>query len=258
MPGRTRAPVLLTTSLTILILAGTHNPGKTRYEYLQQLAKEKAAKATAAEQAALKQAEKAARAALAAEKKKIAEDAALKAAQQAKAEAEAAALQAEAQAAIDHALLEKTPYLAQALKQIQKSKAAQGLPPTDILAQAKIKALTLEQSAHLSGFKATMIKGKTPSAKQQAVFDALPEEAQLSITADIDHKTGLTAIKQELADIEAGKATEHPVEKQVILKQWTDSGTAQHYDSPWQVARRPSCGRRRTGSQSGPATRCQS
>jgi hypothetical protein len=61
---------------------------------------------------------------------------------------------------LGHHLDEKTPYLAQAIKQLQGTKVGQAMSPAEQLSAAQAKALVLEQSAHLSAFKANSISAK--------------------------------------------------------------------------------------------------
>jgi SPP1 gp7 family putative phage head morphogenesis protein len=218
-----------------------HNPGKARASQLATVAAEKAAKLAKAEQAALKIAQaQQAKALKAAQAQLIADEKA----------AAAGALKAEqgvAQATIDQHIANKTPFVANAIKSISKTQAGAQLNATELLQQALAKAPLIEQSANLSGFKATSIKGKTPSAKQQAAFDALPDEAQASMIADIEAKNGVAAAKaaaEALAAIDAaaeqaatdqlkliatGQATLQPGIKKKLFEKWSKDGTAASY-----------------------------
>lgn len=87
---------------------------------------------------------------------------------------------------IAKALDNKTPYLAKAIQQVQATKVGQEMSPVQVLKAAKEKAAKLESSAWLSEYKKASLAGKTPNAKAKAAFDALPDEAQAAMTAQIE------------------------------------------------------------------------
>lgn len=91
-----------------------------------------------------------------------------------------------AQAVIDKALTEGTPFLAPAIKEVQKLKSAQGMKASDVLAAAQAKAAQKEVSAGLKSYKTALLGGKAPSAKAQAAFDSLPDEAKSAMTAQLN------------------------------------------------------------------------
>jgi SPP1 gp7 family putative phage head morphogenesis protein len=90
-----------------------------------------------------------------------------------------------AQAVIDKALADGTPFLAPAIKEVQKLKSAQGMKSSDLLAAAQAKAAQKEASAALKSYKNAIMAGKPPSPKAQAAFDALPDEAQSAMTEQL-------------------------------------------------------------------------
>lgn len=110
--------------------------------------------------------------------------AALSAAQLARQAAQAA--NRSAAKAIQDALEAKTPYLSKAIQQVQKTKAGAAMGPAQLLDAAKLQAAKTEASASLAHWKQAHIAGKTPSAKAQAAFDALPTEAQAAVKAQAD------------------------------------------------------------------------
>lgn len=112
-----------------------------------------------------------------------------------------------AQAAIDKALADNAPYLASAIKEVQKLKSTQGLKASDVLAAAQEKAIKKEASASLKTYKDQVLAGKVPSGKAQAAFDALPEEAQQALTDQLTAQIAETklqaAAQAELAALAA-------------------------------------------------------
>lgn len=203
-----------------------HNPGKMRAVKLWAVAWEKAqAHKGALAKAKLAEAQIALDAQLAQYHAKLAAHKAAQPALSSKVKAAATKLAA---GEVEHHVDNKTAYLAQAIKALQGTKAGANLPPAQLLAQAQAKALQLEQSAHLSGYKAASIKGKAPSAKQQAAFDALPEEAKASMQADVAAKQAAAAeaaqaaaVKQDalgtLATIAAGEHDHYPAAMKTAL-----------------------------------------
>lgn len=88
--------------------------------------------------------------------------------------------------AIESALEANTPYLAKAIQQVTKTKSGAAMTPAELLDAAKVQAAKTEASAALAHWKQAVAKGKPPSAKAQAAFDALPDEAQAAIKAEAE------------------------------------------------------------------------
>lgn len=164
-----------------------HNPGQSRLEQLAKLAAEKAKAlppdAAKAALAGLEATQAAMDVATAEAARQVIAEAAQRGASLA---AAGKAAERSAQSAIQKALAEKTPYLAKAIQQTQATKAGQAMTSSELLAVAKEKAGKLQASAYLSEYKKAVLAGKAPNAKAQAAFDALPEEAQTSITAQLE------------------------------------------------------------------------
>jgi hypothetical protein len=169
-----------------------YNPGQARLDKLKKLAEEKAAAMSAdAAKAALKGIEEAVRASAAVTRQTIqAVRGAAKLSSATKAAERAAVVQ------IEKALAEKTPYLAKAIEQVKATKASKDMTATELLSVAKEKAVKAEQSALLARYKAQIIDGQEPSAKQRAAFDALPEEAQAAITEQINTRLAAAAAER--------------------------------------------------------------
>lgn len=114
-----------------------------------------------------------------------------------------------AEKGIADALADNTPYLAKAIKTIQGTKSGAKLDPIQLLAKAKAEAAKAKDNAALAGWKTAKVQGKQGSPAGKAVFDALPEEAQIAIQADIDSKIAAAsqkkAIDDELAAISSGQ-----------------------------------------------------
>lgn len=91
-----------------------------------------------------------------------------------------------AAAQITAALEAKTPHLAKAIKTLQGTKAGKAMSATELLDAAKVEAAKIEQKNSLFDWKKAYTAGKAPSAKAQATFDALPEDAQLAMKAQLD------------------------------------------------------------------------
>lgn len=179
------------------------NPGEARYQEMQKLAGEKAQamSADAAKasiegiQATNRQAAELTRTTVQAMQSGAKYLAATKAAERA------------AQFQIDKALAEKTPHLAKAIKDIQAG--GEELTATKTLQLAQEKAAKSEASSSLAAYKKQVLAGNKPSAKNQAAFDALPEEAQQAITDQLN--AGLAKIKAEAdAAKEIAALTENP------------------------------------------------
>lgn len=127
------------------------------------------------------------------------------------AELKRATMKAEERAAgyaIDKALSEKTQYLANAIKSIQKTKAGAGMSNTELLEAAKAQAAKAQQQAHLAHYKQAVLAGKAPGKAAQAAFDALPESAaqalQEQLTAQVQEKAAQAAAQAELDAFGAG------------------------------------------------------
>ncbi len=189
-----------------------HNPGQAYHERLQKQLAEKLAAlppdmavAGAAAQAAQAKAAQAlkTKAAVKAAQKEMAKEASIEAAARQKEKA----LNAAARHQLQQIEQNKTKYLNAAKNSIEKTKAGQALAPKDLLVATKAKAAKAEQSAFLSAYKSSKMKGKTPSKKEQAAFDKLPDEAQADMTAAIDAKIVEAKAEQaaidKLADIAA-------------------------------------------------------
>lgn len=114
-----------------------------------------------------------------------------------------------ATAEIAKALADNTPYLAKSIKALQATKAGAAMDPIELLQKAKVAAQKSKDSAALANWKAAKLAGKSPPAAGQAVFDALPEPAQVAIQAELDGKiaaqAAAKAVDDELAAITAGQ-----------------------------------------------------
>lgn len=108
---------------------------------------------------------------------------------------------------IQNAKAGKVPYLAKALADLVTSGKAAGMKPAELLGKAKELAAKAKQSAMLTGFKKSYLDGKTPSAAQQAAFDALPDTAKQDLLTVLDQQIAAAKAEAEaaakLADIEA-------------------------------------------------------
>lgn len=114
-----------------------------------------------------------------------------------------------AEKGIADALKANTPYLAKTIKAIQATKAGQALDPVELWAKAQADATKSQQSAALANWKNAQAQGKPGPASGKAVFDSLPEPAQIAIQAEIDGKLAAAAtakaIDDELAAIASGQ-----------------------------------------------------
>lgn len=174
------------------------NPGELRYQELQKIAGQKAN--------AMGQAEaRAALAGLVKTQKEAAEVSGVIAAatrQAFKLTNASKAAERGAIHALNQAIDNKTPYLAKAIQQVKALPESAEMSPTQILQTAKEKALKAEQSAMLYHYKQAVTKGNVPNAKQQAAFDALPEEAQHAITDQLNAtKAAVKAENDALTEI---------------------------------------------------------
>jgi len=106
-----------------------------------------------------------------------------------------------AQAELDAIAAKNPPYLGTALKQAEKTASWKELNATERLGLVHAKAVKIEESAALAHYKQAVAKGKKPSLKAQAAFDAQAEEIQASILADIEAKTGAAVAKKEISEI---------------------------------------------------------
>lgn len=179
-----------------------HNPGQARIEELQKLLAEKAATLPQEAQQGIAQATSAYQTQRAAQ-----------AAQQALAKADGASALQRSQAKIQEStaawqiqnhLDNQTPYMAAAIKAIQKTKGADDLTPSQLLAQASEKAAAAEKSAFLTTYKQYVTKGKQPPAKAQAVFDALPSDEKAKVSEQLATLQAKKAAEQALAELEDG------------------------------------------------------
>ncbi len=114
------------------------------------------------------------------------------------------------------------PWLAPALKQVNKTKKGQDMTPSEKLAAVQAKAEKSEQSAYLSAYKKAKLAGKTPSDKAIAAYNNLPDEAQADLDASIESQLAqaakLQAAEDELAKIEQGADDVPPFKTQELAK----------------------------------------
>ncbi|WP_257263833.1 phage minor head protein [Endozoicomonas sp. ONNA2] len=183
-----------------------HNPGKARMDKLRQLEKEKALQLKPGMQRALEQGAQAAKQAKQKYLTQLAANTALKKLGQASVDGTFAvqkqkAIQKAAQHQLDTAIAEKTPYLANAIKQIQKQKGSASLSPKELLESAMEKAENIKQSVLINQYKKAIIDGKAPNSNALAAYHQLPEEAQKAIDQSIELKTGQLQAKETLKDI---------------------------------------------------------
>ena len=85
--------------------------------------------------------------------------------------------------------------------QLGKQKGSADLSATELLAKAKTKAASIEQSVLLNQYKKAQVNSKQPNAKALAAYNDLPEAAQQAIDQDIELKTGQYQAKETLQDI---------------------------------------------------------
>ncbi|OED40240.1 hypothetical protein ACH42_17145 [Endozoicomonas sp. (ex Bugula neritina AB1)] len=196
-----------------------HNPGKRRMEYLRQTKQEKAALLTLAQQKANGVSDKATAKAQKAYMAQQAANKALKKLGQAEvdgsfARQKAKTIERAAQHQLDVAIAENIPYLANAIKQLNKQKGSAGLSAKQLLDKAKDKASKIEQSVLLNQYKKAQVDGKKPSAKAQSIYDDLPEEAQKAIDDAIELKTGQYQARASLKNIKdnpKGQTLKHQI-----------------------------------------------
>lgn len=159
-----------------------HNPGATRLEALQRLAREKAAALPADAARAALAGLTATQAAMDAQAAELAASAITEAQRGGMRLAFAGrAAERSARAQIDKALADGTPYLAAALREL----SARDMTATERLATARERAARAEQSALLAAYRDAVLDGRAPSERAQAAFDVLPETARDAITAAI-------------------------------------------------------------------------
>jgi len=103
--------------------------------------------------------------------------------------------QQKAQIALDQIATENPPYLGAALK-ATKAQASAPTKPADLLEVVQAKAAKTKASADLAHYKQAVLKGKKPPDAAKAAFDALPDEAQTTITEAL---TGQLKASQALA-----------------------------------------------------------
>lgn len=196
-----------------------HNPGKRRLDHLKQVKQEKIGQLTIAQQQANKVSDQAIKKAQQAYMTQLAANQALKKLGQSEIDGaferqKKKTLERAAQHQLDTAISENTPYLANAIKQLNKQKGSAGLSSTELLAKAKTKATSIEQSVLLNQYKKAKVSDKQPSAKAQAAYDNLPGEAQLAIDDAIELKTGQYQAKATLKDIKdnpKGQTLKHQI-----------------------------------------------
>ena len=139
-----------------------HNPGASQSEFLKKLLDEKVAALPLSMRKAVLESD----GRLTAAKKK--------------------AIREEAQAVLDKIDNKKTKYLFVALQQIRQTEQGGEMSPEELLQAATDRAARQEASNSLSHYKQAILAGRKPSAKAQAAYDALPEEAQKSIDTDLE------------------------------------------------------------------------
>ena len=134
--------------------------------------------------------------------------------------------EAKATAAITQHLLDNTPYVANAIKAIQKTKAGAAMSAADVLEAAQAKAAQAQQSAHLAHYKQALIAGKAPGKAAQAAFDALPAEAAQAITAQVEQKAAAAAAnKAAQAELDAIAAKPATTQAKALAKILADTTT---------------------------------
>ena len=184
------------------------NPGMSRLEHLAKLAAEKVqamADAAAAQAAAegLLAAEKAASAMTDAQLAMVKAQG-----QYNLARAQMKAAERSALWQINEALEKKTPNLAKAIKDLQATKAGKAMGPVQLLETAKAQAAKIKAQSALSDWKKAYLADKKPGPAAQAQFDALPQDAQDALLAQLDaQKAAILAEKAaqaELASLAAG------------------------------------------------------
>jgi len=118
-----------------------------------------------------------------------------------------------AQRKIMAALDENTPYLAPALRNLQATDKGKALPASQQLLQAQAQADRLQASAGLQAYRKALLADRKPSARAQAAFDALPDEAKAALRSTIDAQRADSALqaaaRAELEDIR-GMALQSP------------------------------------------------
>lgn len=112
-----------------------------------------------------------------------------------------------AQRKIVTALDENTPYLAPALRSLQATDKGKALPASQQLLQAQAQASRLQASAGLQAYRKAVMADRKPSARAQAAFEALPDDAQLALRSTIESQRADSALqaaaRAELGDIRA-------------------------------------------------------
>ncbi|WP_066016583.1 phage minor head protein [Endozoicomonas atrinae] len=199
-----------------------HNPGKARMDKLRQLEKEKALQLKPGMQRALKQGVQAAKQAKQKYLTQLAANTALKKLGQASVDGTFIAqkqktIQKAAQHQLDTAIAEKTPYLSNAIKQLQKQKGSASLTPKELLDSAKAKAESIKQSVLINQYKKAIIDGKAPNSNALAAYHQLPEEAQKAIDQSIELKTGQLQAKETLKDIKENPKGQ-TLKNQILIK----------------------------------------
>lgn len=144
------------------------------------------------------------------------------------AKASAKAAERSAQRSITTALEAGTPYLAPALRSVLASDAGKALLPTEQLKAAKVQAGRVEQQAGLADYRKAYLANRKPSARAQAAFDALPDDARAALGETLDARRADSALQAaaqaELGDIRAlppGSAQRAALE---AVEEWAGDG----------------------------------
>lgn len=112
-----------------------------------------------------------------------------------------------AQRTVEAALQDGTPYLAPAIRMLLGQPGGKSLTASQLLDAAKVQAGRTEASSGLQAYRKAVMADRVPSARAQAAFDALPAEAQASMTEVMAAKRTDTALqaaaRSELGDMRA-------------------------------------------------------
>ncbi len=113
------------------------------------------------------------------------------------------AAQRQVQAALDKG----TTYLAPALRSIMATPAGKAMQPSELLTAAQAQAGRVQQQAGLADYRKAFLADRKPSARAQAAFDALPDDARQALQDTLQASRAdsalQTAASAELADIRA-------------------------------------------------------
>lgn len=210
-----------------------HNPGKIRLAKIDELAIQKAINLGKAEKAVLAEVEVIRKKAHQEAIDEIKNDDLLKALSEANAEGalerhmarfEAKLPNLKAQKEIDALLADQTPFLAAAIKAVQKTKASQGMSPSEILEKAKAKAKTEQLKKAKQSWLNAKVKGKEPSAGVNALIDTLPDDELVGLWEKLDDLKGNTQAKLDLKAIAAGTHQPQASYKKKAFTQLSNSG----------------------------------